>query len=71
MAAGHPLFVQTVRAQHPDKPVEVWFQDESRFGQKGCLSRIWAPRGSRPVMPLQNEYDWVYLYGAVNPETGE
>jgi transposase len=22
-------------------------------------------------MPLQNEYDWVYLYGAVNPMTGE
>lgn len=28
-------------------------------------------RGSRPVRPLQNEYEWVYLYGAVNPQTGE
>ena len=34
------------------------------------MSRVWAPRGSRPVIPLQNEYDWVYLYGAVNPTTG-
>jgi transposase len=32
---------------------------------------VWAPRGSRPVRPLQNEYEWVYLYGAVNPQTGE
>jgi hypothetical protein len=32
---------------------------------------VWAPRGSRPVRPLQNEYEWVYLYGAVNPLTGE
>lgn len=32
---------------------------------------MWAPRGSRPVRPLQNEYEWVYLYGAVNPQTGE
>lgn len=32
---------------------------------------MWAPRGSRPVRPLQNEYEWVYLYGAVNPLTGE
>jgi hypothetical protein len=23
------------------------------------------------VVPLQNEYEWVYLYGAVNPQTGE
>ena len=32
---------------------------------------MWARRGSRPVRPLQNEYEWVYLYGAVNPLTGE
>ena len=32
---------------------------------------MWAARGSRPVRPLQNEYEWVYLYGAVNPATGE
>jgi transposase len=35
------------------------------------LTHVWAPKGSRPVMPLQNEYEWVYLYGAVNPATGE
>ena len=35
------------------------------------MSRVWAERGSRPVRPLQNEYEWVYLYGAVNPLTGE
>ncbi len=55
MAKARPLFVQDVREQYADKQVEVWFQDESGFGQKGCLSRVWAPRGSRPVMPLQNE----------------
>jgi len=35
------------------------------------MSFVWAPRGSRPVRPQQNEYEWVYLYGAVNPLTGE
>lgn len=71
MAKTRPFFVQNVRMQHPNKHVEVWFQDEARFGQKGCLSRVWAQRGSRPTAPLQNEYEWVYLYGAVNPDTGE
>lgn len=23
------------------------------------------------MVPLQNEYEWVYLYGAANPQTGE
>ena len=27
--------------------IEVWFQDEARVGQKGTLTRRWAPRGSR------------------------
>lgn len=35
------------------------------------MTHVWAPKGSRPVVPLQNEYDWVYLYGAVNPMTGD
>ena len=35
------------------------------------MSHVWALKGSRPVVPLQNEYEWVYLYGAVNPITGE
>ena len=71
MAKTRPLFVRRVRLGHREKQVEVWFQDEVRFGQKGCLSRVWAKRGSRPTAPLQNEYEWVYLYGAVNPNTGE
>ena len=29
------------------QPVEVWFQDEARVGQKGVMSRLWARRGSR------------------------
>lgn len=28
--------------------VEIWFQDEARVGQRGTLTRIWAPKGSRP-----------------------
>lgn len=32
---------------------------------------MWAPRGSRPAQVKQTEYDWVYLYGAANPQTGD
>lgn len=65
-----PLFVQRVREERPDKRVEVWLQDEARFGQQGTLTSVWAERGSRPSVVKQTEYDWCYIYAAVNPVTG-
>jgi transposase len=66
-----PPFVQTTAQQHPSRPVQVWFQDEARIGQQGTLTRCWGLRGSRPTAVQQTEYEWVYLFGAVNPITGE
>ena len=71
MAGARPLFVQEVREKHPDKQVEVWVQDEARFGQQGTLTTVWAERGSRPSAIKQTEYDWIYLFAAVNPVTGD
>lgn len=48
----------------------MWFQDEARIGQQGTLTNVWAERGSRPTAVKQTEYDWVYIFGAVNPVTG-
>jgi transposase len=57
-------------ARGPGVRVEVWFQDEARVGQQGTLTRVWAERGSRPSAVKQTEYDWCYLFAAVNPLTG-
>jgi transposase len=35
------------------------------------LTHVWAPRGSRPRAVKQTEYDWIYLYAAVNPRSGD
>src|SRR3989475_7808127 len=41
--------VAEIRAQlAPGTPVEVWFQDEMRVGQKNKLTYRWARKGSRP-----------------------
>jgi transposase len=48
----------------------VWLQDEARIGQQGTLTRVWAERGSRPSAVRQTEYQWAYLFAAVNPVTG-
>jgi len=59
-----------VKDQHPDQQVQVWFQDEARIGQQGTLTDVWAEKGSRPTAVKQTEYEWCYLFAAVNPLTG-
>lgn len=48
----------------------TWFGDQSRFGQKGMTGHVWAQRGTRPAVPKQTEYGYVYVFGAVCPRTG-
>jgi hypothetical protein len=52
------------------KPVEIWFQDEARIGQKNGTVRQWARRGSRPRQPADQRYDSAYLFGAICPARG-
>ncbi len=51
-------------------PVEIWFQDEARVGQKGSLSYVWGPVGSRPPMVRDNRHDSAYIFGAICPARG-
>ena len=51
-------------------PVEVWYQDEARIGQKNGLVRQWARTGSRPRQPADQRYESTYLFGAICPARG-
>ena len=48
--------------------IEIWFQDETRVGQQGSLSRIWATTGTRPRVVRQQQFLSSYIYGAVCPK---
>lgn len=37
--------------QASGKPLEIWFADEARIGQKNKITRRWAKRGTRPSAP--------------------
>ena len=63
--------VQEISVENPDKKIEVWFQDEARFGQQGTISRKWALKGTRPPAAKQTQYDYLYVIGAVCPQTGQ
>jgi len=49
----------------PETPIEVWFQDEMRVGQKNSLVYQWAKKGSRPRQPKDQRYENAYVFGAV------
>jgi hypothetical protein len=45
----------------------VW----ARVGRHGTLTRVWARVGSRPPAIRQTQYDHLYVFSAVCPETGD
>jgi transposase len=65
-----PARLQAITADHPQKQLRVYFQDESRFGQQGTITNVWAEKGSRPTAIRQTEYEYLWVLGAVCPETG-
>lgn len=48
--------------------VDIWFEDETRVGQQGSLTRIWAEKGTRPRIPRQQQFLYEYIFGAVCPQ---
>ena len=49
----------------------VYYQDEARFGQHGTITRVWAKVGTRPRAIRQTQYDSLYVWSAVCPQTGD
>jgi len=62
--------VEAQRQLHPDKPVEVWSQDEARVGLKPILCKVRALKGQRPPALHRTRYAWLYVYLFVHPASG-
>jgi transposase len=52
------------------KTVNIYFQDESRFGLLTIQRRILTVRGVKPLQPYQHKFKNLYLFGAFSPVTG-
>lgn len=53
------------------KPIELWFGDEARIGQKNKITRRWALRGTRPSAPKNQRTASTYIFGAICPAEGK
>jgi transposase len=65
-----PDRLRAIAAAQPTKRLRIYFQDKSRFGQQGTTTNVWAQQGSRPAAIRQTEYQYLWVLGAVCPETG-
>lgn len=63
--------IDAIAERHPDRELRVDFEDEARFGTQGTITRVWAPKGSRPRAVRQNGREWLYALMAVRVGTGE
>jgi len=66
-----PAVFEQTKLDFPDKSVEIWFQDEMRFGEKIELAPRWTLKGTQHSQPRQLGFRNSYIYGAVNPASGE
>jgi transposase len=52
------------------RTINLYFEDESRFGLLTILRRMITAKGIKPVAPFLHRFDNLYLFGAFSPITG-
>ena len=50
--------------------LNIYFQDESRFGLMTKQKRVLVSKGVEPVGKYQYSYKWLWLWGSFSPLTG-
>jgi len=54
-------------AVNTEKPVKLWFADQSRYGLLPNLLWVWTQKRLRPHKLWRSKYEWSYCYGAIDP----
>lgn len=63
--------MQQIQTAHPDCDVEVWAMDEHRVGLKPVIRRIWVDEWTTPTAKVKWQFEWLWLYSFVQPESGQ
>lgn len=65
------MFNKLKRKSKTDAKVRLMFQDEAGFGRINKPKYCWCQKGYRPSVPCHHIREYRYVYGAVEPLTGE
>src|ERR1700738_3551835 len=68
-----PELVKEVASSFPpsNRALKLWSEDEARFGRMNNPKRCWAPEKMRPIVKLQRIREYLYVFSATCPRTGE
>ncbi|MBX9702657.1 MAG: IS630 family transposase [Silvanigrellaceae bacterium] len=66
-----PTVLEKVQQESPGKEVEMYFQDETRYGQRTISTRVWTYRNKELRYRNQNGFLNSWIYGAINPVNGK
>ncbi|MDY7024450.1 MAG: IS630 family transposase [Cyanobacteria bacterium J06592_8] len=66
-----PIKVKNLEKENTGAEIELWFFDEHRVGLKPILRKVWSKIGERSRAIVQHRYEWLYVYGFVQPKTGK
>ena len=66
-----PAILSCLKPLSGEDNIRLFSQDESRFGLLPILRRRITLPGIKPISPVRFEFKSYYLYGAVEPKTGE
>lgn len=61
------MLAESLKDVSQGKPVELWFQDEARVGQKNGRVYQLPPKGTRPRQAADQRHENAYIFGAVCP----
>ncbi|MBB5036438.1 IS630 family transposase [Prosthecobacter dejongeii] len=48
-----------------DRSLRLWIYDEARYGLAPVTRRMWTRRGTEVVCPVNKQYQWGYVFGAL------
>lgn len=60
-----------LQSKYPQADIEVWCEDEQRLGLQPKIRRVWTELGQQPIANVKTQYQWLWLYGFLHPESGE
>jgi len=68
-----PKLFSNINLRHREyfQSVNLYFQDESRFGLMTHMGKCLTARGVKPIVKYQHAFKNTYLYGSYSPINGD